>query len=402
MKYYKSSRIYTEDGVVNGVIGVENGKIACIVEGNLDVEATDVGDLRIIPGIIDTHNHGAVGYRFEGGLTDEEFKACLKGEAAFGVTGIFPTVHVMGTYADCANAAENLVGYGSRVLGIHSEGPWGSRVGEKGDPKNTYYEAVDMKKAEDIYNEARGWLKIMSLAPEKEGALEAVKYYVDKGVVVAAYHTNANYAECMAGIDAGITNATHLGNVMTGLHHRDIGTFGACLLRDEVYCEQICDGLHVSLPMVQLVLKVKDHDKIMMVSDNGPYLGAPSGKYKGSKDNANNDRKTITVTEEGFVLSESGRLSGSSKPVLYGIGNLVEKLGMDLQEVVKLSSLNPARRFNLEGRGSIKVGNYADFVVISDDYQALKTVVDGVEVWDAATEECPFNPVFLEETRITE
>ena len=197
------------------------------------------------------------------------------------------------------------------------------------------------------------------------------------------------------GIDNGITVATHLGNVMTGLHHRDVGTMGACILRDEVTCELICDGLHVSLPMVKLVLRMKDHDKIMMISDNGSFLGAPVGHYQGSASNANNDRRTIFVTEEGFVVSESGRLSGSSKPVIYGIKNLVEVLGMNLEEVIKLSSFNVAKKYDLKQRGSIALNNFADFVVIDDDYDVLATFVEGRKVFDKKTTKIDINPDFL-------
>ncbi len=395
MKYYHSSRIYTAAGLKDGIIGVEDGRFACFIEGTITEEVTDFGDKRIIPGIIDTHNHGAVGYRFQALESLDELDQALLGEASFGVTGIFPTVNKVEHLPLLAEGIRK-GSPGTRILGIHSEGPWGSRVGEKGDPKNTYYMPVDLDYAKAMVEAGEGWLKLVAIAPEVPHALEAIEYLTSRGVTCSAYHTNANFEECNKGIEAGIRTATHLGNVMTGLHHRDVGTFGACLLDDRVWCELICDGMHVSLPMIRIVMKAKDHDKIMMISDNGDYLGAKPGHYRGSKENANNDRRTITVTEDGFVLSETGRISGSSKPVIYGISNLVEKLGMDLGEVVKMSSLNPARHYGLEGRGSIALGNWADFAVIDDDYNVLNTFVDGNEVWNAEKCTRPFNPEFYE------
>ena len=395
MKYYHSSRVYTADGLKDCIIGVEDGRFACFIEGTIDEEVIDFGDRRIIPGIIDTHNHGAVGYRFQALENLDELDQALLGEASFGVTGIFPTVNKVEHLPLLVEGIKK-GSPGTRILGIHSEGPWGSRVGEKGDPKNTYYLPVDLEYAKSMVQTGEGWLKLLAIAPEVPHALEAIEYLTSQGVTCSAYHTNANFEECNKGIEAGIRTATHLGNVMTGLHHRDVGTFGACLLDDRVWCELICDGMHVSLPMIRIVMKVKDHDRIMMVSDNGDYLGAKPGHYMGSKDNANNDRRTITVTEEGFVLSETGRISGSSKPVIYGISNLVEKLGMDLNEVVRMSSLNPALHYGLEGRGSIARGNFADFVVIDDDYNVLNTFVDGKEVWNAEKDTRPFNPEFYE------
>lgn len=394
MKFYKSKRIYTENGIVDGFIGVENGKVASIITGTLDKPYEDFGDKRIIPGVIDTHNHGAVGYSFNESTTTKEVETCLLGEAAQGVTGIFPTVNQVEQFPLLADVADKEV-TGAKILGIHSEGPWGARVGEKGDPKNTYYKPVDLEYAKRMYEDGRGWLKLVAIAPEVDRALDAIHYFTSVGVTTSAYHTNANYEQANIGIDNGLTVATHLGNVMTGLHHRDVGTMGACILRDEVTCELICDGLHVSLPMVQLVLRMKDHDKIMMVSDNGNFLGAPVGHYQGTASNANNDRRTIFVTEDGFVVSESGRLSGSSKPVIYGIKNLVEVLKMDLEEVIKMSSLVPAKKYKLEGRGSIALDNFADFVVIDDEYEVLATFVEGRKVFDKETTNIEINPKFL-------
>lgn len=394
MKFYKSKRIYTEKGIVDGFIGVENGKVASIITGTLDKPYEDFGDKRIIPGVIDTHNHGAVGYSFNESTTTKEVETCLLGEAAQGVTGIFPTVNQVEQFPLLADVADKEV-TGAKILGIHSEGPWGSRVGEKGDPKNTYYKPVDLEYAKRMYEDGRGWLKLVAIAPEVDRALDAIHYFTSVGVTTSAYHTNANYEQANIGIDNGLTVATHLGNVMTGLHHRDVGTMGACILRDEVTCELICDGLHVSLPMVQLVLRMKDHDKIMMVSDNGNFLGAPVGHYQGTASNANNDRRTIFVTEDGFVVSESGRLSGSSKSVIYGIKNLVEVLGMDLEEVIRMSSFNVAKKYNLDGRGSIALDNFADFVVIDDEYEVLATFVEGRKVFDKETTNIEINPEFL-------
>ena len=126
-----------------------------------------------------------------------------------------------------------------------------------------------------MVEDGKGNLRLVDIAPEVEGALDVIKYFVSNGINVGLYHTNANYEEANKGIDAGASVATHLGNVMTGLHHRDIGTLGACILRDEVDCEMICDGLHVSLPMIEIYLRLKNHNQLMMVSDNVAYAGLP-------------------------------------------------------------------------------------------------------------------------------
>jgi N-acetylglucosamine-6-phosphate deacetylase len=392
-----SNKVYTATGPRPAYLVVEDGKITKILPKGTDVKAdVDYGDLRIIPGIIDTHNHGAAGYRFDD-ATEEELKLCLKAEAAHGVTSILPTTTVVEQFPVLAKLSGEKVD-GAWIAGIHSEGPFGSRVGEKGI--NLGYPPVDMDHAKKMVEAGKGKLKLVDVAPEVPGGIEAIEYFAQQGIVVSAYHTNANFEEANKGIDHGISVATHLGNVMTGLHHRDVGTMGACILRDEVYTELICDGLHVCLPMVELVLRMKPHDKIMMVSDNGTFLGAPVGTYRGSPKNEGSDREEITVTPDGFVLSKTGRLSGSSKAVIYGIKNLVEKLHVPLEEVVIMSSANPARKYGLASKGSINVGKDLDIAVIDDDYNVVATYSEGRKVFDAKTEEIPFNPKFLEENKL--
>ena len=145
-----------------------------------------------------------------------------------------------------------------------------------------------------------------------------------------------------------------------------------------------------------------------MVSDNVAYAGLPVGHYLGGASQQGNstngqvsDRKTIYVNEEGFVLSETGRLSGSSKPVLYGIKNLVEINKMPLEEVVKMSSLNPARKYGFgDVKGSIAVGKDADFVVIDDDYNALYTYSEGRKVYDRNVDTDLFNKEFYNSIKL--
>jgi len=389
-----SNRIYLEEGCKAGYLEIKDGKFSAFYPESEKLTADiDYGNNRIIPGIFDTHNHGGFGYRLNDDITEEEIKVYLKGQASFGVTGLFPTTCDIKCIALLAKMSEEEQD-GSKILGIHSEGPWGARVGEKG--VNTGYPAVDLEVAKKMVEAGNGKLKLVGIAPEVPGAFEAIDYFLSEGVTMAAFHTNANYEQANAGIDRGITVATHLGNVMTGLHHRDVGTLGACLLRDEVDCEIICDGLHVCLPMVKLMLKVKDHDKVIMISDNVQYAGAPVGRYKGMNQAEGSDRKYINVTEDGFVLSDSGRLSGSSKPVIFGIYNLVEKLGMDLEEVIPLFSYNPIKKYaDITKKGSIKVGKDADFVAITDDYQAIQTYVEGRKVYDCEVDKDLFNPEFI-------
>jgi len=396
----KSSKIYETHGHFPGFIEIENGKIKAL--HGLDTNLTpdiDYGDNIIIPGIYDTHNHGGFGVRLSATTPADEIKLFLKGCASQGVTAILPTTsetEAMKTLCKMAETSQD----GAKIMGIHSEGPWGARVGEKGI--NTGYPAVDMTYARKMLDACGGKLKMVGIAPEVEGAYEAMDFFLQNGVIMAIYHTDANFSQANAAIDRGITVATHLGNVMTGLHHRDVGTMGACLLRDEVYCELICDGLHISLPMVELILKMKDHDKIIMISDSGAYAGAPVGKYKSTFGGDNkSDRNIIEVTPEGFVLSSTGRLSGSSKPVIFGIKNLVQKLGLPLETVLRFACYNPHVKYGTDGiKGSIEEGKDADIVVLSPELDVLHTYVEGQLVYDHKVDTNLFNQKFIDAHKV--
>ena len=150
--------------------------------------------------------------------------------------------------------------------------------------------------------------------------------------------------------------------------------------------------------MLKLYFKLKDPSRFMMISDCSGMAGAPVGQYKGW-----HPGMIISITPEGFCLSDTGRLCGSSKPVLYGIGNLGEKLGMPMSTVSRMASLNPAKKYGLADRkGSLEVGKDADCVVITDDYQTVATYVRGRKVYDCQTDTDLFNPEFYREMRIEE
>lgn len=394
-----SDRIVLPGRIISGTVTVSSdGKISEIREGTPESCDISAGGHTVIPGIIDTHNHGAGGYRFDSADPDE-VRNCLKVQAAFGVTGIFPTTVNYRSYHDLVEIMTE-DNDGAAILGIHSEGPWGSRVGEKGI--NLGYPRPTLEEARKRYEAGEGKLVLFDIAPEVPGALEVIDYMVSKGVTVGNYHTNADFEEANTGIDHGITVATHLFNVMTGLHHRDVGTAGADILRDEVWCELICDGLHVSLPMVQLALRMKNHDQIMMVSDNGAFAGLPPGKYDGASMGSagGSDRRTILVTDEGYCLSETGRLTGSGKPVIFGLKNLVQKLHMPLEEAVRMSSYNQSVKYGLKGKGELKEGNDFDAVIIDDDFNVLQTFVRGRCVFDSAKDKIPYSQEFIRKYRL--
>lgn len=387
-----SSRIYTSEGCKAGVLTIENGKFCHFEENGSDWDV-DFGHNRIIPGIFDTHNHGTCGYDPTGDqkMDSDQLKAAirgyLKGLASQGTVNVFPTV--MGVTAIKEIYEVSLEDNdGAKILGIHSEGPWLNRVGEKG--VKTGWPTVSLATAERMVEDANGMLKLVALAPEIEGIDEIIQYFLSKGVTLAFAHSDETYQGACRAYDQGLSVATHTGNVMTGLHHRDIGGLGASLTRKDVTCEVICDGMHICNDMLKIFFQLKDYDQFMMISDCTPLSGAASGRYFAYG-------MDINVTEEGFVLTDTGRLMGSSQPVLFGIKNLVENVGIAMEDVLKMACLNPAIKYGFADRkGSIEINKDADFCVISDDYQALNTYSCGKEVYCRKTDGVVFNTKYVE------
>ena len=388
--FVRSHRIVTDQGIVDGILNLDEGRIVDILPPTARVAITvDAGNHRILPGIIDTHNHGTMGYGLMGEQADPEaaVRGYLKGLASQGVTACLPTAD-FGLFEAIVKVAQTSVD-GAKPIGIHSEGPYLKRVGEKGI--DTGHPDIDLKHVQAMIDTAQGMLKLVAIAPEIPGAREAIELLTSQGVRCAFAHSNALYQETLESFQWGITVTTHTANVMAGIHHRRMGGLGACLLNDEVYNELICDGLHVANEMIELMLRVKKNpfDKFMMVSDNVPMAGAPIGRYHLS------GMFDVNIDEKGYCLSDTGRLCGSTLPVIRGIRNLAENLRLPLTEIVKMSSRNPAQVYGAPQKGRLAAGMDADFIIIDEDYQVLKTFSEGRCVYDAEKDTDLFNPDFL-------
>lgn len=234
-------------------------------------------------------------------------------------------------------------------------------------------------------------LRLMALAPEIPGIDEVIDYLLGAGVTVAAAHSDNTYEAAHAAYGRGISVATHTGNVMTDMHHRDIGGLGAALTDPRVMCEVICDGMHICNDMLGIYFRIKDYGHFMMISDCTALSGAEPGVYDGG-----GLCEELHVTNDGFVLTETGRLMGSSQPVLFGIGNLVNNVGVSLETCLEMACLNPAIMYGFADRkGTIEPGKDADLVVIDDGYHALATYACGRKVYDRAIDGRVFNDAYL-------
>lgn len=372
MKSIKSNYIVTPTGIISGEILIKDGLIHDIIEISDASEETYPG-LRILPGIIDTHNHGTMGYGLMGEIEDKEkeVEGYLKGLVSQGVTGVFPTAEY--SYFNAIVEVSKRKINGAKIVGIHSEGPYLSRVGEQGIAEEPM--PVDIDNVQDMINEAEGLLKLVAIAPELPDAQKAIDLLNENSIKVAYAHSDMNYKEAYNAFDNGVSVATHTANVMSGIHHRNMGGLGACLLHPNVMCELIPDGLHVNVEMMDLMFRVKDYGHWMLVSDTTSLSGAPSGKYTMGSFN-------LIIDDNGFAKTDTGRLLGSTKPVIYGMNILNKELGIDVVDLCLMASTNPANYYNLENVGSIVKGNMADIIVVDDNFELKYTYIDGEKVYD--------------------
>ncbi|KUO71846.1 MAG: hypothetical protein APF77_06975 [Clostridia bacterium BRH_c25] len=390
--YVKASKIYCVEGVKSGFLKLEDDKFAGIYEKIPYSEAyTDYDGYSIIPGIFDTHNHGIMGYSVKNSeAVDylEEIRGYIKALPAYGVTMVFPTIMDGLGSKEIAQAADEKSEGAAAIAGIHSEGPYLNRVGEKGRPKP--YPEVSIKLVENMIEESGGKVKLFALAPEIPGTDKILHYLLQKNITAAIAHSNCSAEMARKAIDEGITVATHLGNVMTGIHHRDIGILGACLLDKRVDCELVCDGIHICNDMLELILNVKDNNRIMIISDGTSFggLNHASGMY-------NLGGNLLKVERDGRVLDEDGRINGSSKTVMDGMRNLVKNLKIPLESVWPMASLNPCIKYGFSDRkGSIESGKDADFVVIDDEFNVISTFIAGKKVFSKEQKQWMINPDF--------
>lgn len=384
MEIIKSKNIVTPRGVISGELRIENGIIVEIIEYK-DIDNESYPGLKILPGIIDTHNHGAMGYGLMGDSVDreKEVEGYLKGLVSQGVTGIFPTAEFSYFKAIVDVSKKNISG--AKVQGIHSEGPYLSRVGEQGIAEEP--PIVDVKHVQSMIDEAEGLLKLVAIAPELPNAQYAIDLLNKNEIKVAYAHSDMNYEEAYNAFDNGVSVATHTANVMSGIHHRNMGGLGACLLHPNVMCELIPDGLHVSVEMMDLMFRTKDYKQWMLVSDTTSLSGAPSGNYKMGDFN-------LIIDDNGFAKTDTGRLLGSTKPVIYGMNVLNKNLDINLVDLALMASSNPADYYGLDNVGSLEVGKAADYIVVDENFELKYTYIDGTKVFDYEDNKEFFNANF--------
>lgn len=373
---WKSKCILTETGIVDGYITIENGRINGVWE-TFEGDYQDAGELRILPGIIDIHNHGFGGWSMTDPCGDEEILGYVKALASVGVTTVLPTAREEAFQAVAQVMEQDYEG--ARIGGIHSEGPFWARGGE--NTVGMTWPLPDVEEAKRLVEKAGGKMAMMAIAPELPGARDVIRYLHSQNIKVACCHTAAYSQEIFdAQEEAGLDIATHLGNGMRGIHHRNVGALGALLLLDNIFYEIITDLNHICPEMLRLMFRLQPYEKFCLISDSNYIAGLPVGTYM-------RYGREMFADEKGLILNSDGRICGSGKWVLDNISQLVNRVGVSLEEAVKMASLNPAVFLGIESEtGSICRGKQADLMFVDADFICHRTYVGGKLVYDRSAD----------------
>ena len=352
----------------------------------------DANGLMVIPGLVDIHFHGCVGSDFCD-ATLEAVEKMAEYEKEHGIAAICPATMTLPKqrlmeicrnakeYKDIqmntksleknneqVNTSEKLK---AKLVGINLEGPFISpdRVGAQ-NPE--YVQKPDAEMLQELIDESGNMVKLVTIAPEREGAIECISKLHDK-VRFSVGHTMANYDEATLAYESGAKHATHLYNAMTGFNHREPGCVGA-IFDTDITTETIADGIHISYPALKIAYKVKSTDKVMLVSDSMMACCMRDGCYSlGGQD--------VEVIN-GAARLKNGALAGSVLTIDKAVANVYKNCGIPLYEAVKMATYNPAKHCNVHSyKGSIKEGYDADLLLFDENITIKKVFVKGKEVY---------------------
>ncbi len=334
----------------------------------------------VVPGFIDTHIHGAGGADTMD-ATPEALAVVADTLVREGTTSFLATT-MTASRADTRAALAAVGAYcasertaGARCLGVHMEGPCLSPKYAGAQPA-AYMEAPCTAYFEEMLAVPNAAVRLVTIAPELDGAEEVIRHLSDRGVRVNIGHSDAGVEEIQTAILAGATGVTHTYNAQRPLHHRELGVTGSALLMDPLRCELIADGVHVSVPAMYLLFKCKGRDNVTLVTD--------AMRMKGMGDGVGElGRQTVRVSGGEARLAD-GTLAGSVATMNQCVKTLVRELGLSLEQAVACATTNPARALGLEDTyGTIAVGAVADYAVLDASLRVLMTIRDGEVVYRA-------------------
>ncbi|HPI37338.1 MAG TPA: N-acetylglucosamine-6-phosphate deacetylase [Ignavibacteriaceae bacterium] len=363
--------------VNNSVIVIEDGIISNLGrEGDIsfsdDTEVIDCSGLMITPGFVDLLCHGGAGHGFADGSVDS-IETIADYFLSHGSTTLLASLFAKPKnelLSDLERVSKYIISHPeSNIFGIHMEGPYLNKE-LKGAMNEGYLWTPSKKSWEEMWEASNGMIKIMTIAPELPGAVEVIREASKKGVVVSIGHSMAKYDEIEVAIDNGAAHVTHIFNAMKQLHHRDPGVVLSSLLRNELKIELIADNFHVHPAVMELLLKLKGSDGIVLITDSIRAGGMHEGEYEFA------DQKVIMKGNKAYLTD--GTLAGSTLTLNMAIKNITNLANAKITDAVRMASLNGAKVLGISRhKGVLAVGKDADLVIMNDQFEVINTVLNG-------------------------
>lgn len=336
-------------------IVIEDGKIVRITEDDLSGEAIDVGGMDVIPGLVDIHTHGIMGYD----TMDADFEPMCKYYAQNGTTSFLPTTMTLGLDALKKVVDAKTDFSGANILGFHFEGPYISKK-HKGAQNEKYIRTPDVEEFKRFDN-----VLMITVAPEVENGINFIKQ-ISKKTVVSLGHTDCDYNTAITAIDNGAKCLTHTFNAMPPLHHRAPGPIGAAVEKN-IYAQIICDGLHIEKAAVLAAYKMFGNDRMCLISDSIRPAKLPDGEYESGG--------LPVFVKDNSIRLKDGTLAGSYACLMDCVKKAVE-FGIPKADAVKMATETPACLLGVK-KGKIAVGYDADLLIVDELLNIRKVIIGG-------------------------
>lgn len=339
-------------------IAFEGKKIIRLEETTED-QSIDLQGKRVIPGLVDIHTHGCCGYN----VMDADFGPMCRFYGEHGTTSWFPTTETK-SFESLKRVTEAKTDFeGAQILGFHFEGPYLCEEYKGGmDPK--YLRNPSTEEFSHYKN-----VKMITIAPELPDAKEFIQKYSTE-CVVSIGHTSCDYQTALEAINDGAKCLTHTFNAMSPLNHREPGPIGAAIDKN-IYVQFICDGFHISKPIIMGAYYIFGPERMVLISDSVPCAYLPDGIYE------EDGIKKYVI--DGKVRLKDGTIAGSSATLWDCVKKAVE-FGIPFTDAVIMATRTPAELMGVK-KGRLEPGWDADMLIIDDDMEISTVIIGGKLFW---------------------